>query len=222
MTSFDTNGSGMTSLRTRKRLVESLKNAGIGNEYVLEALINTPRHLFIDEAMAHHAYEDIALPIGFGQTISQPYIVAKMTEALMGGNSKLDKVLEIGTGSGYQAAVLASLVSRVYSIERIKDLYELSKKRFRQLRLNNIYSRYDDGSLGWAEHAPYNGIIVTCATKEIPKALLEQLAIGGRLVIPVEAENLTQQLRIVTRENNDYNTTYLDLVRFVPLLLGRE
>lgn len=222
MTSFDTNGSGMTSMRTRKRLVDSLKNAGIGSEYVLEAMLNTPRHLFVDEAMSHHAYEDIPLPIGFGQTISQPYIVAKMTEALMGGNSRLDKVLEIGTGSGYQAAVLSSLVSKVYTIERIKDLYELSKRRFRQLRLNNIYSKYDDGTIGWPEHAPYNGIIVTCAAKDIPRALLDQLAVGGRLVIPVETENLSQQLRIVARENNEYNTTYLDLVRFVPLVPGRE
>lgn len=185
-------------------------------------MLNTPRHLFVDEAMSHHAYEDIPLPIGFGQTISQPYIVAKMTEALMGGNSRLDKVLEIGTGSGYQAAVLSSLVSKVYTIERIKDLYELSKRRFRQLRLNNIYSKYDDGTIGWPEHAPYNGIIVTCAAKDIPRALLDQLAVGGRLVIPVETENLSQQLRIVARENNEYNTTYLDLVRFVPLVPGRE
>lgn len=222
MANSEIDGIGMTSLRTRKRLVESLQRSGISNEYVLRVILDTPRHMFIDEAMAHRSYEDLPLPIGYGQTISQPYIVAKMTEAILGDRSHLENVLEIGTGSGYQAAILAKLAKKVYSIERIRELLTLAKRKFSKLRLYNIVAKHDDGSSGWQEYAPYDGIIVTCAVQEIPLELLQQLKDGGRLVIPIGNDAGNQQLQIVTKINNSYNTTYLDLVRFLPLLSGKE
>lgn len=222
MKKHDFEGVGMTSKRTRERLCSELRQQGIHNEDVLNAIVDTPRHIFIDEAMSHRAYENLPLPIGFGQTISQPYIVAKMTEALLGNKKTLGKVLEIGTGSGYQASILASLCDNVYTVERIKDLLDLAKQKFYKLGLRNIYTKYDDGTTGWRDHAPYDGIIVTCAASEVPEELLEQLSDGANLIIPVESGSGTQQLQIVTKINNDYNTTYLDLVRFVPLLSGKE
>lgn len=215
-------GIGMTSKRTRQRLVDELRNKGICNENVLLSMLETPRHAFMDEAMAHRAYDDMPQPIGYGQTISQPYIVARMTEALLGDNQRLNKVLEIGTGSGYQAAVLSTLVDKVYSVERIKGLLDLAKARFSQLGIRNIYTKYDDGSVGWAEQAPFDGIIVTCAATSIPNEYLDQLAVGGRLVIPLESDSHVQQLQIVTKLEQGYNTTSLELVRFVPLLSGKE
>src|SRR5690606_31482653 len=177
-------GVGMTSQRTRERLIERLYEEGLSNPRVLEVIRRTPRHLFVDEALAHRAYEDTALPIGHNQTISQPYIVGRMTELLLAGGP-LDKVLEIGTGSGYQTAVLAQLVERVFSVERIQALQDRAKERLQELELRNVVFRWGDGWEGWPALAPYNGILVTAAASEVPQALLEQLAPGGRLVIPV-------------------------------------
>lgn len=224
-------GQGMTSMRTRRRLIDSLKSSGIQNQAVLDTILHTPRHLFIDEAMASRAYEDLPLPIGYNQTISQPYIVARMTQAVVdinqNSNQKLNKVLEIGTGSGYQAAVLSKLFNTVYTVERIEELYKSAKNKFNKLKLRNIRCLYNDGSLGWPEYSPYDAIVVTCGADELPKNLLNQLADGGRLVIPVSVDNSiennsVQQLKVVTRVGNNYNTTNLELVRFVPLLFGKE
>lgn len=214
-------GIGMTSLRTRKRLVQDLRDAGIRNPAVLEVMLATPRHLFIDEALASRAYENTALPIGFGQTISQPYIVARMTEVLLGGRELAKaKVLEIGTGSGYQAAVLAPLVGHVYSIERIAKLLDLARERMRALGYHNVRLKYDDGSLGWPRYGPYDGIIVTAAADELPQPLLEQLALGGCLIAPVGSPN-TQQLIRVERRAHGFERRLLEAVSFVPLLSGR-
>ena len=177
-------GIGMTSQRTRDRLVTRLKDKGITNVDVLAVIRELPRHLFVDEALASRAYEDTALPIGLGQTISQPFIVARMTEVLLAGIPK-KSVLEVGTGSGYQAAVLSRLVDRVFSVERIAPLLKQARERFYQLKFNNIKLKHSDGSWGWPENAPYDGIIVTCAAEQVPEELLKQLAPGGRLVIPV-------------------------------------
>ena len=171
-------GVGMTSQRTRERLIERLYEEGLSNARVLEVIRRTPRHLFVDEALAHRAYEDTALPIGHNQTISQPYIVGRMTELLLAGGP-LDKVLEIGTGSGYQTAVLAQLVERVFSVERIQSLQDRAKERLAELKLRNVVFRWGDGWEGWNALGPYNGIIVTAAASEVPQALLDQLAIGG-------------------------------------------
>jgi len=211
-------GVGMTSQRTRERLIERLYEEGLSNPRVLEVIRRTPRHLFVDEALAHRAYEDTALPIGHNQTISQPYIVGRMTELLLAGGP-LDKVLEIGTGSGYQTAVLAQLVERVFSVERIQSLQDRAKERLAELNLRNVVFRWGDGWEGWNALGPYNGIIVTAAAAEVPQALLEQLAIGGRLVIPVGAGE-TQELLLIEREEGGYSRHVLDLVRFVPLLSG--
>lgn len=211
-------GIGMTSQRTRERLIERLYEEGLSNPRVLEVIRRTPRHLFVDEALAHRAYEDTALPIGHNQTISQPYIVGRMTELLLAGGP-LDKVLEIGTGSGYQTAVLAQLVERVFSVERIQSLQERAKERLAELNLRNVVFRWGDGWEGWSVLGPYNGIIVTAAASEVPQALLDQLAIGGRLVIPVGAGE-TQELLLIVREEDGYSRHVLDLVRFVPLLSG--
>lgn len=210
-------GIGMTSQRTRKRLVQRLQEEGITNDAVLEAICNTPRHWFIDEALAHRAYEDTALPIGHNQTISQPLIVAHMTELLLAAGP-VDKVLEIGTGSGYQTAILAQLVGRVFSVERIQPLQDKAKERLQNLKLRNIVFRWGDGWEGWNALAPYDGIIVTAAAPAIPKALLDQLAIGGRLVMPVG--NKTQQLQLVVRNEQGFKQQTLGNVRFVPLLNG--
>jgi protein-L-isoaspartate(D-aspartate) O-methyltransferase len=211
-------GVGMTSQRTRERLIERLYEEGLSNPHVLEVIRRTPRHLFVDEALAHRAYEDTALPIGHNQTISQPYIVGRMTELLLAGGP-LDKVLEIGTGSGYQTAVLAQLVERVFSVERIQSLQDRAKERLVELKLRNVVFRWGDGWEGWNALGPYNGIIVTAAASEVPQALLDQLAIGGRLVIPVGAGE-TQELLLIVREEDGYSRHVLDLVRFVPLLSG--
>jgi protein-L-isoaspartate(D-aspartate) O-methyltransferase len=211
-------GVGMTSQRTRERLIERLYEEGLSNPHVLEVIRRTPRHLFVDEALAHRAYEDTALPIGHNQTISQPYIVGRMTELLLAGGP-LDKVLEIGTGSGYQTAVLAQLVERVFSVERIQSLQDRAKERLVELKLRNVVFRWGDGWEGWNALGPYNGIIVTAAAAEVPQALLDQLAVGGRLVIPVGAGE-TQELLLIVREEDGYSRHVLDLVRFVPLLNG--
>ena len=213
-------GIGMTSQRTRDRLIERLREKNIQNESVLEVMRSTPRHIFVDEAMATRAYEDTALPIGLGQTISQPYIVARMTEALLEGGP-LDKVLEIGTGSGYQTALLSRLVKSVYSVERIEALQQQARLRFQELGLRNIRLKYSDGNWGWEDYAPYDGIIVTAAPAKVPKPLFDQLKVGGRLVIPVGEQEDSQHLLIVTRTEEGFDSKTLDLVSFVPLLGGR-
>ncbi len=212
-------GIGMTSQRTRDRLIARLKEKGITNLDVLEVMRDLPRHLFVDEALASRAYEDTALPIGQGQTISQPFIVAKMTEILLAGSAK-KKVLEVGTGSGYQTAVLSRLVERVFSVERIALLQNKARERFYQLKLNNIKLKHSDGSWGWPEYAPYDGILVTCAPEQVPEELLKQLAPGGRLVIPVGA-SAHQSLRVIERKGNTFEETDMDAVSFVPLLDGQ-
>lgn len=210
-------GIGMTSQRARERLLLRLQAAGIQDQRVLETLRHTPRHVFIEEALASRAYDDTALPIGFGQTISQPYIVARMTEVLL-EDRQPQRVLEIGTGSGYQAAVLAHLVPHVYSIERIKGLLEIAKSRFRALKLHNIRTRFGDGAEGWPQYAPFDGIILTAAPEELPAALLEQLAVGGRLVAPVGGQR--QQLVVYERTAEGVARRTLDDVSFVPMLGG--
>ena len=181
-------GIGMTSQRTRERLIGRLQDQGIRDLQVLDAIRNTPRHLFVDEALAHRAYEDTALPIGHSQTISQPYIVAHMTELLLEGGP-LNRVLEIGTGSGYQTAILSSFAQEVYSLERIKALQEKARDRLRQLKIRNVLFRYGDGSVGWQDKAPFDGILAAAAPADIPNQLLDQLAVGGRLLIPVGEGN---------------------------------
>ena len=211
-------GIGMTSQRTRERLIERLYEEGLSNSSVLEVIRRTPRHLFVDEALAHRAYEDTALPIGHNQTISQPYMVGRMTELLLAAGP-LDKVLEIGTGSGYQTSVLAQLVERVFSVERIQALQERAKERLQELNLRNVVFRWGDGWEGWNALGPYNGIIVTAGATEVPQALLDQLAPGGRLVIPVGVGD-EQQLLLIVRDEQGFTRHALDDVRFVPLLNG--
>lgn len=213
-------GIGMTSQRTRERLVQRLIHGGISELQVLEQIRAIPRHLFVDEALASRAYEDTALPIGFGQTISQPFIVARMTQALL-AEGKIKKVLEVGTGSGYQTAVLAGLVNEIYSVERIRGLLNLARERFRKLNLSNIHVKYSDGGWGWPEQAPFDGIIVTAAPLSIPETLIEQLAIGGRLVIPV-GDRGSQQLKLVVRTASGYDESVLEQVRFVSFRGGLE
>ncbi|MFA7592652.1 MAG: protein-L-isoaspartate(D-aspartate) O-methyltransferase [Thiohalobacteraceae bacterium] len=208
----------MTSQRTRDRLIDRLREKGIRSEAVLEVMRRTPRHLFVDEALSSRAYEDTALPIGFNQTISQPYIVARMTEALLAEGIPA-KVLEVGTGSGYQAAVLAQLVPRVYTVERIDALVRSARQRFRTLELRNIQLKQSDGSWGWPQQAPFDAILVTAAPAEIPRPLLEQLADGGRLVIPVGGAS-GQTLTVVTRRGDVYEREDLEPVSFVPLVGG--
>ncbi len=211
-------GIGMTSQRTRERLIQRLYDEGLSNSKVLEVIRRTPRHLFVDEALSHRAYEDTPLPIGNNQTISQPYMVGRMTELLL-ANGPLDKVLEIGTGSGYQTAVLAQLVERVFSVERIQSLQERAKEQLAELNLRNVVYRWGDGWDGWNALAPYNGIIVTAGASEVPQALLDQLAVGGRLVIPV-GEGNDQQLLLIVREEHGFVRHALEGARFVPLLSG--
>jgi protein-L-isoaspartate(D-aspartate) O-methyltransferase len=211
-------GIGMTSVRTRDRLVERLRGEGIRDEQVLAAIGAVPRHIFVDEALASRAYEDIALPIGAGQTISQPYIVARMTEALIHGQ-RLAKVLEVGSGCGYQSAVLARLVERVYSVERIDSLIAPARERLHALGVNNVRMRHADGFDGWPVNGPYDGILVAAAPGYVPPALLEQLAVGGRLVIPVGAQGAQRLLMFVRTESGVEEET-LARVSFVPLLPG--
>lgn len=210
-------GIGMTSQRTRERLVQRLQEQGIRSHEVLDAMRSIPRHLFLDEAMAHRAYEDTALPIGYQQTLSQPYVVAKMTELLLAGG-RPKRVLEIGSGSGYQSAVLAGLVDEVYAIERIKPLLQQARKRMRTLKLRNVQMRHGDGYEGWASQAPFDGILVAAAPREVPAALLEQLAVGGRLVMPVGEEE--QRLVVVERSEDGFEQWDVEAVRFVPLVPG--
>ncbi len=211
-------GTGMTSPRTRERMVQRLRNGGIRNRAVLEAMRRTPRHLFVDEALASRAYEDSALPIGQGQTISQPYVVARMTEALFQAGP-LDTVLEVGTGSGYQTAILAQLVRRVYSVERIDVLLKQARRRFSELQLRNIRLHHSDGGMGLPQYAPFDGILVTAAPLGIPKALLQQLEIGGRLVLPIGPRDEQALVRVI-RTHGGYEREILERVSFVPLLGG--
>ena len=211
-------GIGMTSARTRDRLIDRLREEGIGDEQVLAAMGAVPRHIFIDEALASRAYEDTALPIGAGQTISQPYIVARMTQALVHGK-RLSKVLEIGSGCGYQTAVLAQLVERVYSVERIASLVAPARERLHALGVNNVRMRHGDGLGGWPAHAPYDGILVAAAPGYVPQALVEQLDVGGRLVIPVGAPG-GQRLLLLARTETGVEEEMLARVSFVPLIPG--
>jgi len=218
LSSVQLQGIGMTSRRTRERLVTRLREQGIKSLPVLDVILGTPRHLFIDEALAHRAYEDTALPIGFNQTISQPYIVARMTELLL-SEGVVKSVLEVGTGSGYQTAVLAQLIDKVYSVERIKPLQLKAKERFRVMGLRNIYLQHSDGGMGWPSMAPFDAIIVTAAPESIPEELLEQLAIGGRLVIPV-GQNQQELKLVVKKSEKEFETRIIERVKFVPLLSG--
>lgn len=211
-------GIGMTSARTRDRLVQRLREQGITSLAVLDRIRNVPRHIFVDEALGSRAYEDTALPIGFGQTISQPYIVARMTEALLQGGP-LTKVLEVGTGCGYQTAVLAPLVERVYTIERIAPLLERAKERLKELDVRNVRFRHGDGSVGWKPQAPFDGILVAAAPLVVPEALLKQLQVGGRLLVPVGPEGEQELVRFTRREQRIDRET-LGPVAFVPLLGG--
>lgn len=210
-------GIGMTSQRTRDRLIERLRAKGIQNPQVLEAMRLLPRHMFVDEALASRAYEDDALPIGHKQTISQPYIVARMTEALLVEDNP-QKILEIGTGSGYQAALLSRLVEQVYTVERIKPLYLQTKKLLASLKIRNVRCKLSDGTWGWEGYAPYDAIIVTCAAAEIPSSLITQLKYGGRLIIPVGDAEASQQLLTLKRTQDGIIKEKLEDVLFVPLV----
>lgn len=219
MSEHQLRGIGMTSQRTRDRLINRLREQGINNEEVLTIMRETPRHIFIDEALAHRAYEDTALPIGYNQTISQPFIVARMTEALLAAGP-LKKVLEVGTGSGYQTSILAPLVGELYSIERIRPLQEKARARLRTLGIKNVRLKHTDGGMGWSAKAPFDGILAACAPEDVPEELKQQLAIGGRLIIPVGGSE-TQELKLVIRESEDeFTTEVLECVKFVPLLSG--
>ena len=210
-------GIGMTSQRTRERLIQRLMDQGITRFEVLEAIRSVPRHLFVDEALAHRSYEDTALPIGYGQTLSQPYVVAKMSElALAQGRPK--KVLELGSGSGYQTAILASLVDEICAIERIKPLLERARKQLRALRVRNVRLRHGDGLDGWASEAPFDLILGAAAPERLPTQLLEQLAPGGRLILPVGGEQ--QQLMLVTATPEGYVEEVIEEVNFVPMVRG--
>ena len=209
----------MTSQRTRERLVQRLQSSGIADQRVLQAILSTPRHIFVDEALASRAYDDTALPIGFGQTISQPYTVARMTELVVDGPCQ--KVLEIGTGSGYQTAVLARLVKRIHSMERINSLLARARRKFRELGLDNIRLRHADGQAGWPESGPFDAILITAAAPVIPPELLEQLGQGGRLVAPVGTSG-HQELIVFTRTPQGYQQTVVEPVRFVPMLSGNS
>lgn len=213
-------GIGMTSQRTRDRLVQRLQEEGITNKQVLEVIRSTPRHIFVDEALASRSYEDTALPIGHGQTISQPYVVARMTAALL-ETGPLTRVLEVGTGSGYQAAVMAPLAGQVYSVERIQPLLDQARGRMTELQLRNVRLKHSDGSWGWPEFAPFDAIIATAAPEQVPEALLQQLAIGGRLVMPVGPQGV-QELVLLTRTEDGIERQVLDKVSFVPMLGGTQ
>jgi protein-L-isoaspartate(D-aspartate) O-methyltransferase len=217
----ETRGIGMTSARTRDRLVARLKEQGIKDARVLSLIRSTPRHLFVDEALASRAYEDTALPIGLGQTISQPYVVARMTEALLEAGP-LEKVLEVGTGCGYQTAILSSLAKRVYTVERLAALSQRARQTLSGISIRNVFFRHADGGWGWPQHAPYDGIIVTAAPEDVPPSLLEQLGEGGRMVIPVGPGGDQQLLLITRRAADKYERVALDRVSFVPLLGGLE
>ncbi len=213
----DFSGIGMTSARTRGRLVERLRQQGIRNEEVLAVMGNTPRHIFVDEALSHRAYDDVSLPIGLGQTISQPYMVARMVELAIGG-ARRDKILEVGTGCGYQTVVLAQLFKTVYSVERIAQLLERARTRLRDLRISNARLKHGDGFIGITEAAPFDAIVMAAAPTYVPDALLAQLAVGGRMVFPIGT--VDQELRIIERTEDGFTDTKLEKVRFVPMLPG--
>jgi len=218
VTHLNLEGIGMTSRRTRDRLIARLREQGVEDERVLDVVRDTPRHIFIDEALSHRAYEDTALPIGFNQTISQPYSVARMTELLL-AEGPLNNVLEVGTGSGYQTAVLAQLVDQVFSVERIKPLQDKARKRLQLLKLRNVQLMHSDGGMGWPAKAPFDGILVTAAPEEVPSELLAQLAVGGRLIIPVGGRK--QELKLIVRTGEDsFDTNVVEAAKFVPLLSG--
>ena len=210
----------MTSMRTRERLVSRLRDDGITDESVLDAIRSVPRHIFVDEALASRAYEDISLPIGMGQTISQPFIVALMTQATVAA-PRPSNVLEIGTGCGYQTAVLASLVTRVYTVERIGLLLTRARRRLRELEVTNVWYKHDDGNMGWAECGPFDAVLVTAAPSRLPEKLVEQLAVGGRLVIPI-GDSRRQWLKVFTRTESGVEEDTIADVSFVPMLRGRE
>ncbi len=211
-------GIGMTSARTRDRLVKRLIEQGIRSAPVLEQIRDVPRHLFVDEALASRSYEDTALPIGMGQTISQPYVVARMSEALL-DNMQGDRLLEIGTGCGYQTAVLAPLVKTIHTVERVPELLKKTKQRLRTLDIYNVQFRQGDGWQGWAKYAPYDGILVAAAAPEIPEKLLEQLAPGGILIIPVGPSGM-QELTMIRSQHGHFKQVSLGRVSFVPLVQG--
>ncbi len=214
---MDWQGIGFTSQRTRERLIQRLRSGGIRDERVLSAMLNIPRHVFVDEALATRAYEDTALPIGHNQTISQPYIVARMTEALLGAGP-LRRVLEVGSGSGYQTAILAALVDEVFSVERVEPLLKLTRRRLQNLGYRNFRLKLSDGSWGWPEHGPYDGILVTAAPEDLPEALCGQLAPGARMVIPVGLRTSQQELLLITAVDGGYQRELLEMVNFVPLV----
>jgi len=215
------NGIGMTSERTRRRMIERLREQGIKDEAVLAAMFDVPRHLFVDEALASRAYDDVSLPINFNQTISQPYIVARMIEVLRAApaGKPIKRVLEIGTGCGYQAAVLAQVFPEVYTMERIQPLYERARKQLRDLKIRNVNVRYADGTAGLPEAAPFDAIIMAAAAPTLSAALREQLAVGGRMALPVGAQE--QWLYLVERDAQGFRETKLEPVKFVPLLMGK-
>ena len=209
----------MTSQRTRARMVERLRRQGIRDEVVLAAMAEVPRHIFVEEALASRAYEDVALPLGYGQTISTPYTVARMLELLRGGKG-LQRALEIGTGGGYQAAVLSHLAQEVYTLERVAPLAVKARVRLRDLGIANVRVRRADGHAGFPGAAPYDSIIVAAAATHVPQALLEQLTVGGRMVLPMGAHE--QHLRVIERNSQSYTETVLEAVKFVPLRSGME
>tara|TARA_B110000116_G_C16772945_1_gene554287 strand:- start:991 stop:1866 length:876 start_codon:yes stop_codon:yes gene_type:complete len=213
-------GVGMTSQRTRERMVQRLMDQGVSNLEVLDVIRNTPRHIFLDEALSHRAYEDSSLPIGFGQTLSQPYIVGRMTEIVLSASGSLDRVLEVGTGSGYQTSILAQLVGQLFSVERIKPLQDKARKRLRDMGLRNVEFSHADGGFGWPSKGPFNAILSAAAPRIVPQDLLNQLAPNGVLVIPVGAEK--QELHMVIRDGDSdkFITQILEPVKFVPLLSG--
>jgi len=210
----------MTSNRTRRRLMERLKTEGIENSRILQVMEQIPRHLFVDEALAHRAYEDTALPIGFKQTISQPYIVALMTQEVM-KHPDPSRVLEIGTGSGYQTAILSQLVDQVFTMERIEELMRVTRQRLYDLRCYNIKYSAADGTLGWPEQAPFDAIVVTAAPESVPGELTDQLSVNGRLIIPVGGR-AEQRLQVLIKTPDGMEQEEIERVRFVPLLAGRE
>ncbi|HXO16281.1 MAG TPA: protein-L-isoaspartate(D-aspartate) O-methyltransferase [Steroidobacteraceae bacterium] len=218
MTDLRLSGIGMTSARTRDRLVQRLREQGIANLAVLDRIRNVPRHIFVDEALGSRAYEDTALPIGYGQTISQPYIVARMTEALLEAGAA-ENVLEVGTGCGYQTAVLAPLVARLYTIERIEPLLVRARERLKELGIRNVRFRHGDGTLGWKAHAPFDGILVAAAPLTVPEALVKQLRVGGRLLVPIGPEGEQELVRFTRREQGVLRES-IGAVAFVPLLGG--
>ena len=220
MKELDRQGIGMTSQRTRERMVQRLGDLGISNLRVLEAMLHVPRHLFVDEAFAQRAYEDAALPIAFNQTISQPYIVARMTEQLVNALPDKPRVLEIGTGCGYQTAVLARLVNHVFSIERISPLLEKTKARLASLSILNVTLKCADGNFGWSQFSPFDGILITAAAPQVPPPLVKQLSEGGILVVPEGANQ--QVLRVYRKTGDKLEVQNLEAVRFVPLLDGVE